>query len=429
MSLSKLIKISLWLVVVIFLSSLVYAVFTLQNNQRAYLSKPVRYNVFSPTVFDNTIRYYNGNTFVYYDIASGETKPLTKRDILPNLKNIYWLPHGVVFQSSAIEKYSSLFDDFTKFTQLSSDAFYESPSDGSTLYWYLSFTDDSASVISDDNGNVSLFGAVTNDQMIFRFNQRNFGRISSDGKINKELSVIFPDESEIRMIGIEGETYYYVDKINDAITVHKGSITTKSDEVIIDNLFQTPGHSVFEPIYYHDKAIYYTNNDALSSYNVTTKEKRTITQPFYGSINTTNTPITGYSTGKSAIKLFVYDKDKIKSQWSASLPHSSPRAFLAINNTYWYIDLFGRMYQVSPDLSVLSNTKPGYHEALEKKLNTESLAVDREIMSGHDNQYTLTFLEGNPRTIYKETYDMIKKEGVDPYQITLILNPGPRVVY
>lgn len=429
MNISKLLRYTLWFSVVIFIVSAAYGIFITLNNPSAQMSDPVRYNVFSPSSSGDTIRYYNGNTFVSYDTRSGLTKPLTKRNILTGAKNIYWLPNGVVFQSSAVETYSSLYEDFITFSKTSDDAFYEAPSDGSTLYWYLSFSDDSISVISNDAGNYALFGVVTNNQMVFRINQRSFGWISSDGKVHRENPITFESDDDVRMIGVDGDEYYYAINTDESVVIHRGSFSTKKDEVVIGDVFKSSGHTVFEPIQYSTNTIYYTLSNTLYGYNIKDKQTRTILKPFYGEIDTTNANPTGYSTGKDNIKMITLENDNIKNQFVVSLPHSSPQSFLAVNNTFWYIDLSGIMSQVSYDKTVTANTKTGYHDPLEEKLSSDSLSVDRDIMSGYDNQYVLTFLEGDPRDVFQSTVNSIKDLGIDPYQITLLLNPGPRVVY
>lgn len=398
----------------------------------ARVSQPIIYNAFSPDrVSDNSFRYYNGNTFVRYDFASGTTTNLTPNLTRPieNLSEVYWLPDAVVFTVRDAALWSPLYDSFQKTTMPQGKA------TGVSAYWYLSFASASPEVLFVASSPPPSPITQVGDKLLY-FDKLSIKTIGEHKQISATPQIadsmegyaqpVYTDDSHVYYLyygskNINLMRYGLKDKKID--TIEKSLAANQESLPIIDAVMTEPGHIV-----YVDKSGNKTQY-SLKSIDLTTHKRTTLIQPFGGSLTKSGNTITAAYTSTSNILFYTISNGKLALSAKIDDDYSVPYQAQCVGSNCYYFESGGIVRLITNDKDKLAAIKPGYHGALEDKVKSNQFSLNRAVMSYEDNAYVFTIINGKLEDRYKEALAAIRQSGHDPLQVTLITTPGRLVEY
>lgn len=394
-------------------------------------SQPILYNAFFPdTVTNGSFRYYNGNSFIKYDIASGKTSDLVPSLRLPieNLTAVYWLPDAVVFTARVIPVWSPLYDSYQKQTE---------GTDGSrSVYWYMPFASGIPEVfLTTSSRPNSPFTQVGADRLLY-YDRLSLRTLESGKKVTQLYKVGDSlDQGYIEPLFVDTSSVYYlfytdknvdvmqyktiekkVSKIESAIAAEKAPIPN------IRALMVDPSHLVLL-----DKSTDDPSKYALIDIDLATHVRRSLIMPFGGSLTKTANSISAIFTAKSRLQFLNVENNKLSLVAQIDDNYSMPYQAQCSEDHCYYFEDGGVVRLVTDNSKMIQAIKPGTHDAIESKISIQNGSLKRAVLSFQDNSYILTTTEGDLSQSYLQVKELIRQKGYDPNQITIILSPGMAV--
>lgn len=394
-------------------------------------SQPLVYNAFFPdTIKDNAMRYYNGNTFVRYDLNSGKTTDLAPALTRPieNLTEVYWLPDAVVFTARTVPTWSPLYASFQSVPDRTRE--------GLTVYWYLPFASPTPEI---------LFVATTpppspitpvGDKLLY-YEKLSLKTIGAGKQITATPKLADSMEGYVEPLFIDDTAAYYLLYTNKNADLLRYDLKDRKNQMIEKSLA-----AVREPLpilrtymgdarhlVYFDRSGDDETKHALKSIDLTTHKRTTHIQPFGGSLTKYGNTLSAVYTAKSNLLFYTIKDGQLSQTAKIDDDYSIPYQAQCQASECYYFEGGGVIRLVSNDRDKLSAAKAGYYDALEDKIKSDNFSLSRSVMSFQDNSYTLTMLDGKLEDRYRQAREAVRAGGRDPLQATFIVTPGRFVEY
>lgn len=407
-------------------ASLLYLLSVYQTETPIAPQTDLRYNVSYLNNKDGMLRYYTGNTFVSYNPQKNTSTPLTNRYLIYGALDVYWLDNGVVFTTQDYKPYGRTYQDMARIEPKIQNL---EPIDGQ-IYWYLSFQDNSLNRLTTDQYNEGILGVTSDKGLVFRDADRQYSLLSNDGTIAR--NVIPSTSATMRVISLKENTYYYTELVNNQTAVKRGTIGSDKKETVIEKLRTDAMNVFFDTVAIDSSHIYFTErrNDAthLATINLKTRKRTTLDENFTGTLAQQSPSF--IFTQKAIHGGFnvtsLRGGEKIDSV-NISAPFTIVGGITQAPRGYYFNSNLGVLRYAGNDTQHAKSLQPGYRKPLEKELSMDDVAIERLIASGYDNLYSLTFIDGTSEERIKQVYSAVSKKGIDPYQFTFEINPGPNV--
>lgn len=420
--LNKILYVILSLSLVSMIASGIYAFTSHIQSGATSTTKTLRYNVYNPSPKDDSVRYYTGNTFISYNPKDGSSKPLTSYRYIPDIQTIYWLNDGVIF---SFENYSTP-NELQKALTASRQNIFEDQNNLGISFWHLSFKDNSLRHLALDQRPDKPFAVYGSLGVLYRETETSYSLISHDGQIKQSIISNLPAEAQL--IGFNDSDYYYLESVAERIAVKKGRLNSTSTVRITNDLYAEPGHTPLEPVAMDNSSIYYTANNQLMAFNTSSGERSSLGEFGNGRIvQYSSGQIVAHSSNGAVISIHNLADGKISASHTFQhAGHINPVRAFGISGVYMVNGLNGELVGSSSNIEALTAYPAGYHDPLEKAVSSQKIALKRAIESGRDNEYVVTYISGSSNQQMTDLYQQINSLNIDPYQLTFILNPGPR---
>jgi hypothetical protein len=405
-----------------------------EESQTSPLSGPLVRNAFYPSPDENgNLRYYNGDTFVFRDTATNTIKPLTTVRGLTDLTRVSWVNEGVVFSVGAAAEWHPVWKQYdTYISQRDGDGEQFSYADDDTLanfHWYLSFKDNTLSLMSVGVDNALLYGTITESGGYFFRDFPYYSLLKPDGTIEKSIASLPSEDNERRVIKVTEKEYFYVAEKGDAVVVMSHDFATNKDTELVGSLYDSKDQSLYEQVVMAGNIIYYlepTGTGSVSSVHsldITTKQKKKIIDNFQGVFRQISPSIiTAVHIGNEQTKL--YTLNDLSMTKTVNNSHIKPAIVIPLGNDLYTITNNGYVYHIGAGATVRSDI------ALEKKIDLgDDFELSRNIESMNDNSYTVTFATGKYTDRMNQVYKAVSDAGYNPFEFSFAPNPGPRVQY
>lgn len=420
--LNKILYILLSVSLISMIASGVYAFTSHIKTGATSTTKTLRYNVYSPSPKDDSIRYYTGNTFISYNPKDGSSKPLTNYRYIPDIQTIYWLNDGVIF---SFENYSTP-NELQKALTASRQNIFNDQNNLGISFWHLSFKDNSLKHLALDQRPDKPFAVYGSGGVIYRETETSYSLVSHDGQIKQ--SVINNLPAEAQLIGFNESDYYYLESVAERIAVKKGRLNSTSTARVTNDLYSGPDHTALEPVAMDNSSIYYFADNRLMAFNISSGERTALGELNNGRIiKYSSGQISAFSSNGAVISINSLIDGKVSSsQTFQHAGHINPVMAFSSDEVFYVNSLNGELVASSSNVDKLKSYKNGYHDPLEKAVTSQKFALKRAIEAGRDNEYVVTYISGTSSQLLSDLYQQINASGIDPYQLTFSLNPGPR---
>lgn len=399
-------------------------------------TKPIGYNIYAPKVVDDTtINYYTGNTFASLNTKTGERKPLTDKYVLPDLQNIHWLAHGVVFTSPTINDYSDIAAYGREHQKESEGILYDSNTPTS---WYLSFTNNSLTLLNNvayASPETSMI-STSDGGLLFKIDDTRFSMVTPDGEVKQE---VFNVSGDTRPVYATSKELYYLEtdlKTNNT-NLKKVSAGSNTSTDVYKNLYTLDQGTIVSNIVTRDGVHYYyvfhdnPETQSVRSLDVSNSRVATIMDHFVGTLTADPSGVIATALRNNYDELSLIDtSNSIQTVRVASLHNQAsqrPSAYFLGDNV-----LFSTSDGVSTILgaSSPSGVTTAKNEAFDKKITpTDTYALDRNIEDFSDQSYSLTIYSGRYGDTVTALKSRLSDQGISPYEIEVSLSPGMQVEF
>lgn len=436
-------------ITIVFLSlicigTIVWGVISYAGSRPAVVSAPLLSNVFLPDSAKNgSIRYYNGNTFLQYNLATQKLISLVPDTAfhIENIKNIFWLENGAVFNTSSIPAWSPLFSPFNTVINPPIDPAIADIADSDTVgddevYWFVSFKDGSIKPIAYPiPSNISQFAQYTTDNTLL-FWDIHAGYSTIDGNGVVQPGIIGADGGTLNpqtsfVLFIDRSYVYYLHTEDRAVSLNKIDRATHTRTIIKSNIFTLAKTQLsMQAIPVDDSHVLITSpeetvtNRTLILLNLLNGQQDVLAHSF-------STPlIPGAAiTAVDGTRVYFYQliDGKLVLKRHIDDTSSRPVAAWCEATRCYYNDTSGQLRIASDDEAGIPNSTPS--PALEKIITSDQFSLSRNITSPYNNEYLVTFDTGTPQDVYKTLRVAIEQKNINPDLFTFILNPGRGVQY
>lgn len=403
----------------------------IEDNQLSPVSGPLLRNTYFPTTNQENIHYYNGDTFVSYDTETKGLRQLTAIRGITDITKVDWVKDGVVFSVSTISPWHPLWNQYNTYIDSndgdSAEGSFSNDTTVHNYHWYLSFKNNSISLLSVGVDNALLYATPTKEGGLLFRDPPYYSLLQSDGVIKRNIANLPNDSSEQKIIYADADSYIFTAEDGENVIVGEYSFTTKKMTRLIDRLYATSNRSLYDQVLYDAGKLFYlepTGSGSVSSvheYELSTKKHRKIIDNFQGTF-TTSTGITAVHIGNEYTKL--YNVTNIDRSTTVKNSFTIPQNILLANNSTFYTTREGYLMKVGEPIS--DTTKD---ISLEKKITSDTFVLSRNIESLNDNSYTVTIISGDLQAQMNTLYESVRKAGYDPLMFSFTANPGPRVTY
>lgn len=410
---------SIWLV-----GCAAFLVSTILTHQPSKTSEPLVYNMIDSDVSTGEVRYYNGNSFVKYDKLTHKIIPLAQFRRLTNILDVFWLKDGAIISASYINPGSDLSQKYNELVAHYATIPGAELTDPTQVYWYVSFKDNTVSVLKIGRVNTTLFGSQTRDGGYIYADTDDYSYISPTGEIQKHvLSVENPDST--RIVWCDDDTIVYLTQSDtDGVTVHSYDRKKQAETSTVKKLDSDGKLTIYNSFVASSASmIYFTDTTNLGYVNPQNNQTGIIEKNVNGALSEMNDTIYGLNIGVANISLVKVQGVKTVSRLEMNAPFSRPSSVFGLSDAvFGYSDLNGHLIATAKDAANISSFKPGYSSPLEKKIPS----LQRNIMSPYDNAYTYSIVDGSIGSAYDDIWKQIEQQGLNPYEFTIEVNGGSR---
>lgn len=392
---------------------------------KSAVSEPMLYSAFFPEeIKNNSFRYYNGNSFYKYDLVTAKTTPLVadKYYLLENISSLYWLDSAVVF----------IVSDATPWSTLNQFDITEGPD---SAVWYMSFSDGAVKQLDLDleASNFSTSVYDSHDGLVVSAND-GIKLIGNDGKVsslfeNSGLS----GENVLHIVDYSSSSLLYTTPVNENYSVYRYDATSDKKELVLDGLVTNPASIENFSIYKSGDSVVYTDFVDVSDettqniirYDMKNKDKSTLLSNFSGIVE--QSAIT--KTGSSSISVYTDTNGSLNKIHTFDDLSSQPVHTECENEICYMFQRGGIVRAIAKESAQLTGIKQGYHDPLEKVIQSDTLYVTRNILSESDNEYSVAIADGQLQQRYKELVDLVESTQQNPAEFMFVLTAGRAVEY
>lgn len=443
-TLSRISTATLVIAVVLFIASLAYLITTRSYYSPERPSEPiVRNMVMSDSQIRNgNVRYYNGNTFVELATDDHTLTPLTPSlRFMTDIWSAHWLEGGVVVSFGSLPLDPSVSQHLsTEMSRIGESNRLVDPLAISNFYWYVNFSDNTISYLTytDNPFDISI---SSDGQYVFFTDTPSdtdmslvmSGQVSSEKGIARGIYGVV-ESGPHRVIHRDKTTLYVLrQETEDDIALVAYSLDDYSEKVVVDRVYQTPNHTIYEEATIHNGSLYVhersTDDTERTIDKISLETGNRSTQLTYSAspdvrvTHVENSIFQIANAGANRLEVKHTNVDTDDERFSVVLP---ARYY---EGTYLYDgeDIF---IATRPDLRVMttdtSSVEAAYSGPLEDDYSSEHSALIRDIFNpqGDLSSYSFVVSSGNLADEYRKLERYVSEKGMSIHEFTFLPEIG-----
>lgn len=415
---------------------------TVLKNPKGTLSTEISYNMQFPHKFsDDSVGFYNGNSFIELNLKTQKTKNLSQFEMIPDVTQVFWTGKGVVFSTQELNTFSDL--------QSARDTIaLNDPSSQAGIiptYWYLSFETNTIDALSTNVMSPDLYGITATDgSFIYKDDFGTYSRILNNGEIEYGVAnagdntrPVYADAKKLTYIEQTTATNGEANETT-SIVMKRIEFENQKIEQLSDDVFDDSGSTIYSQITALSDTVFSVTksipkNKVGSDVYILDTAKKTrskVTSNFEGTITKSGNDVSLVQKGRKFSTISKLTDNGISHSLLTEQSEYNITEALVLKDGFLINDRSGRAYVLSPSKQASKRYIAPFSGALEKSIKNlpQSISIERDIQSPYDTKYSISF-NGSAREALSIVKTAISKKEYDPNQFTFVLSPGPQATY